>query len=299
MISEKHSNMPSAISISVIIPLYNKEKYIEETIQSVLNQSFTSFELLIVDDGSTDNSVKIVEQIADNRIRVLRKPNGGVSDARNFGIRNAKTEWFFLLDADDILYPNCLEILLKLTIKYPNKSVYVANFYSTYSDGEKVLANTLTNEGVYSYNSKNIFFNRIFTRTGNTLLHKSVFENIGFYRTDMSFYEDMEHILRYADKYAFVYSPVIVFECRREFSNLSTDQRPPFEKEFAYTADFQRRTFFAKLIIGKIIFASFLYQNKHKHTKWTKYLIKKYVRYLPYIATAKIMHKLINLKIIK
>ncbi len=75
---------------SVIIPLYNKEKYILQTLKSILRQTFSTFEIIIVDDGSTDNSCNIVESIVDLRIHLIRQDNGGPSKARNAGIRLAK-----------------------------------------------------------------------------------------------------------------------------------------------------------------------------------------------------------------
>ena len=89
--------------ISVVIPLYNKEASIKQALMSVLSQSYQEFEVVIVDDGSTDNSVAKVEEIQDSRIRLIRQENGGPSKARNTGVKNAKGEWILFLDADDEL----------------------------------------------------------------------------------------------------------------------------------------------------------------------------------------------------
>ena len=86
---------------SVVIPLYNKELSIINTIQSVLDQTFQNFEIVVVNDGSTDRSVEMVEQFNDPRIRIINKSNGGVSSARNRGIQEAKYELVAFLDADD------------------------------------------------------------------------------------------------------------------------------------------------------------------------------------------------------
>ena len=101
--------------ISIVIPLYNKEKFIKNTINSVLRQSYKDFELVIVDDGSTDDSVNIVKSISDSRIRIISKQNEGVSKTRNRGIIEAKGEYIFFLDADDYLVPEALNILYDLT----------------------------------------------------------------------------------------------------------------------------------------------------------------------------------------
>ena len=87
--------------ISVVIPLYNKEKYIKRAIESVLNQTFQKFEIIVVNDGSTDKSAEIVQNIKDPRIRLINQKNAGVSAARNRGIQEAKYEYIAFLDADD------------------------------------------------------------------------------------------------------------------------------------------------------------------------------------------------------
>ena len=83
------------VKVSVIMPAYNSEVYIRESIDSVLAQSFTDFELIVVDDGSTDTTAAIVESYADNRIRLIRQPNQGVSVARNTGIEAARGEFMW------------------------------------------------------------------------------------------------------------------------------------------------------------------------------------------------------------
>ena len=87
--------------ISVVIPLYNKEEQIADTLQSIFAQTFQDFEIVIVDDGSTDNSVEEVEKFDDSRIRLIHQTNAGVSAARNRGIEEARGELIAFLDADD------------------------------------------------------------------------------------------------------------------------------------------------------------------------------------------------------
>ena len=95
--------------VSIIIPCYNAEKHIKETIRSVLEQSHHDFELLLVDDGSTDKSKIFIKSINDKRIKYYYKTNEGVSLARNFGLLRAKRDYILFLDSDDILHPNFLE----------------------------------------------------------------------------------------------------------------------------------------------------------------------------------------------
>ena len=94
--------------ISVIIPLYNKESAIENTVSSVLKQTYKNFELIISDDGSTDNSSSIIKRMAldDKRIKYFYKSNGGVSSARNYGLSKAVGDWVVFIDADDEMLPN-------------------------------------------------------------------------------------------------------------------------------------------------------------------------------------------------
>ena len=102
--------------ISIILPCYNVEKYIAKSIQSVLGQTYSNFELLVVIDGSPDNSQQIAEQYAksDSRIQVFEKENGGLSDARNYGLARAKGEFVYFMDSDDWIESNLLEDNLKI-----------------------------------------------------------------------------------------------------------------------------------------------------------------------------------------
>lgn len=114
--------------ISVVIPLYNKEKQIAHTLQSVFNQTFQNFEVVIVDDGSTDGSVAEVEKLSDSRIRLIHQKNAGVSAARNRGIEEAKGDLIAFLDADDEWKPEYLATQYHLSQKYPNCSVFACNY---------------------------------------------------------------------------------------------------------------------------------------------------------------------------
>ena len=100
--------------VSIIVPVYNAEKYLNRCIDSILSQTMTDFELLLIDDGSKDNFGRICDEYAekDARVRVFHKPNGGVSSARNLGLDNAKGKWITFVDADDRCSCNYLEHLL-------------------------------------------------------------------------------------------------------------------------------------------------------------------------------------------
>ena len=120
--------------ISVIVPVYNTGQYLPRCIDSILSQTFTDFELLLIDDGSTDNSGMICDEYAakDSRIRVFHKENGGVSSARNFGLAQASGEYIGWVDSDDWIEPNMYELLL-CAIEREKADIAYCNFQSTYT----------------------------------------------------------------------------------------------------------------------------------------------------------------------
>lgn len=125
--------------ISIVIPLYNKEKLIGDTIQTVLNQTFQDFEIVVINDGSSDNSVAEVEKINDSRIRLINQKNAGVSAARNRGIQEAKGKYIAFLDADDKWHRDYLESIDNLIKEFPECDIFSARYefideFGHYSD---------------------------------------------------------------------------------------------------------------------------------------------------------------------
>lgn len=127
--------------ISIIIPVYNVETYIKRSVNSIQVQSYHNLEIILVDDGSTDGSGKICDTLAnqDNRIRVIHKKNGGLSDARNVGLENASGNYIAFLDGDDWYDPNMIELLHNLCIKH-SAEIAECSFRSIYTD--RVLTET-------------------------------------------------------------------------------------------------------------------------------------------------------------
>lgn len=123
------------MKFSIVIPLYNKQNCIRETLNSVFNQSYTDFEVLVVDDASTDGSLEVVREFSDKRLRIIEKPNSGVSATRNAGIAAAANEWIAFLDADDIWTSFHLETLVKLHNQHPKAEVLCSN-YEKFSSNE-------------------------------------------------------------------------------------------------------------------------------------------------------------------
>jgi glycosyltransferase involved in cell wall biosynthesis len=114
--------------ISVIIPLFNKGPYITRALNSILTQTFQDFEVIVVDDGSTDEGAEVVRRFHDLRIRLIQQDNRGVSEARNRGIENSRAELIAFLDADDEWLPKHLETLWKLRAKYPDAGAYTTAY---------------------------------------------------------------------------------------------------------------------------------------------------------------------------
>ena len=126
--------------ISVIIPLFNKQTFIKKTLQSVLNQTFIDFEVILVNDGSTDASEDVVNSFNDERITLFSTPNMGVSHARNDGISKSNSECITFLDADDLWETNHLENLYRLYTNFPNCGLYATAYFKRYFNGKKINA---------------------------------------------------------------------------------------------------------------------------------------------------------------
>ena len=181
--------------ISIIIPVYNKSNYIANTLQSVIDQTYKDWEAIVIDDGSTDNSAKIIRTITDSRIHFYQQDNHGVSYTRNRGIHLAKGDYIALLDADDEWFPDYLETMMELVTKYPDYAVFCVaqkdRPIHTLPDGVTIVTEYCT----YPY----IFW------TGSMLIKKEVYNNIGDFMNNIQLGEDNDMWLRISCKYHTVY----------------------------------------------------------------------------------------------
>ena len=195
---------------SVIIPLYNKENFIENTIKSVLNQSFTDFELIVVDDCSTDRSLNIVKEIINNKIRIINHDlNSGLSSSRNTGITNSRANYIAFLDADDLWKETFLEEILNLINEFPEAKLFATNYEEVYSEkiilkpdnyGTKITKNTLI------YNYFDISLNQPLYCPSSFCVEKIVFKNVGYYDEQITFGEDVDFNIRANSKFKLAYS---------------------------------------------------------------------------------------------
>lgn len=179
--------------ISVLIPLYNKEKSIYKTLQSVCEQTYTDIEILVVDDGSIDNSAVVAASYPDTRIRIIHKGNGGVCSARNRGIREAKGELIAFLDADDLWDSKYLEEQNRMIRDFPEAVMWGINF-AELSEGKLIrkLATGLP-EGFRGYVEDYFQMRGRISDlycSSSVVIRKEVFEAVGMFDERLKYSED-------------------------------------------------------------------------------------------------------------
>ena len=207
--------------ISIIIPLYNKELTIKDAIKSILSQSFTDFELIIVDDGSTDKGPNIVKSFQDDRIRLISQENQGVSKARNKGIEEAIGDWLLFLDADDKLGKDCLSILWNLHLKYPTVEVCAAN-YKIQFPGNKIIIGCSYSKGGIINNPFKLRWHKAWNlRLGAFILRKSKALEIKGFNTNIDRGEDTYFTDTLLQHSTVAYLPIPIMIYDRNNSNLS------------------------------------------------------------------------------
>lgn len=252
--------------VSIVIPLYNKENQIKRTIDSVINQEFGDFEVVVVNDGSTDNSLQIVEKYEDERIRIISQRNTGVSAARNRGINEAKGSYVLLLDADDCL----LSDALSLACECEQADIIVGSFNQLNDEGviKRKIRNSLT--GIIENPYKEYCKKRINLRIGNFYIKRHFLEKKGGLRTDLTLYEDEEWILRIIDGAIVFSSQRVILEYIRIEGGLSFGFKP-IEKEWAGIATVKLvGNKYKKRILGDFIFRRFVIRLKQKDRQGIK-----------------------------
>jgi glycosyltransferase involved in cell wall biosynthesis len=217
--------------ISVIIPLYNKCNSISSTISSVLSQTFQNFEIIVVNDGSTDNGASIVSGIEDNRITIINQENNGVSSARNNGITKANSAFIALLDADDLWCPSFLDDMSKFILEYPNASLYGCG-YSFQNAGSNIISTDLglpvNFKGVIDY-FENAKSNTLFT-SSSVVFKKQDFIEIGGFDARLSRGEDIDLWIKFAlyKQVAFYNKSLVIYKLdteNRAFNTITSKEK--------------------------------------------------------------------------
>jgi glycosyltransferase involved in cell wall biosynthesis len=216
-------------TISVVIPAYNAERTIVETITSVQQQTLSNFELIVINDGSTDRTLELLQSIEDNRLKVFSYENGGLPVARNRGISHATGEFIAFLDADDLWTPDKLELQLAALQQHPEAGV-AYSWTSYFLDGEE--------ESTFPFSP--IFFegnvydkllvNNFIANGSNILVRRNAIESVGEFEPTLKSSEDWDFYIRLAAKWHFVVVPKhqILY---RQSSNAMTSKVEVMEKE--------------------------------------------------------------------
>jgi len=224
---------------SVVIPLYNKANHISATLNSVIKQSFTDFEIIIVNDGSTDDSLDIVNSFSDERIQIYSTENKGVSYARNFGIKKAKTDYIVFIDADDIWKPYHLEDLKQLQEQFPNCGMY-AKAYEIKTKNRKIRANYKNISSKKDWKGKlDDFFisslSNCIASSSSVMIPKTVFDSVGYFNINYNSGEDIDLWIRIALVYSIAFynkvSSTINWDGENRISNSLIHQKKHFKIE--------------------------------------------------------------------
>lgn len=193
--------------ISVVIPVYNGEKTISEAIGSVLEQTFRDFELIVIDDGSQDKTINILDSVKDSRLKVHSYPNAGLSASRNRGIKQASGEFISFLDADDLWTPDKLESQIQALREKPEAAVSYSWTDFIDLNGKRLGFGIHHSVDGYVFPELLVFF---FVGSGSNALFRSfVFDRVGGFDESLEAAEDMDMLLRLAAEYYFVSVPKV------------------------------------------------------------------------------------------
>jgi glycosyltransferase involved in cell wall biosynthesis len=199
--------------VSIIIPLYNKQSFIRNTIKSILSQTEQNFEIIIVDDGSTDRSIDVVKNIKDDRITIYEQNHKGVSAARNLGVLKAKSDLIAFLDADDEWDENYLETIFKLKREYPNAGLYFTNFRirlnNQIEEMPKIISNSIKKDTLITNYFELILKGIIRLSASCISLNKITFLEEEGFNINAVWGEDQDLWGRIALKHPIAYSPKI------------------------------------------------------------------------------------------
>ena len=210
--------------ISVIIPAYNAEQTIQETIKSVQKQTLLDFELIVINDGSKDKTLEIVKSIKDERLNVFSYENGGLPIARNRGISKANGEYIAFLDADDLWTPDKLELQLAAFHKNPNAGVaYSWTYFMDVDEQGKALS--FHPSALYSFEGdvyEKLLVSDFIQSGSNTLILKQAIDSVGEFDPALKSCEDWDYWLRLSTRWHFVVVPKHQIFYRRSPTSMSS-----------------------------------------------------------------------------
>lgn len=253
---------------SIIIPLYNKENYILDAINSVLDQTYTEFELIVVNDGSTDNSGQIVEKINDQRIKVINQQNSGVSVARNNGVKNARYNYVAFLDGDDIWGIQYLEAMKSLIEKYPSCDVFFSNYMRLDSKDISENISVLKTDYIKAIYIDDYFdfYNKekVGMTSSSTVMTKESINSVGGFNENFTRGEDLLLWTELSIRYEVAYIDYIGAIYRKTPDSLSNSSFPKNQDFANYAEDFleenlqkvKNKISFSKYMLGLIIKSS-------------------------------------------
>lgn len=228
---------------SIVIPLYNKETSIAQSLKSLLSQEYDDFEVVIVDDGSTDGSVGVVEDINDSRIRLIKQENGGPSKARNTGVKNAKGEWILFIDADDEMLPDAISNFAKYIENIPNADMFLAEVVVNNAGNQK-LSRTYQ-DGFVKNPFKEHVFGHLYQCSGTSVYRKSICLQYPFDER-VRRYEDLQRLFKLYRHFSLYLCHVPVAQVNLEFS-FASRARKEIKEDFLGYLDFKGKSFWEKM----------------------------------------------------
>lgn len=233
---------------SIIIPLYNKESVITDTLNSITNQTYSDFEIIVVNDGSTDNSEQVVRQLNDNRIRIINKVNGGPSSARNCGMAEATGKYVYFLDGDDCMTAGSLKTMHNVIIENLNATVFCFNYYIS-QNGERHLASSRKKHGYIRLAYFNWLLREFFPCPG-TIVYKNGTVNQNF-KEQYYRWEDTEFFFNIMRTHKLYYYNFPVFEYNQDSLSASLP-RKKWEQDYICNLQLQGKSFGERLCLYRL-----------------------------------------------
>ncbi|MCR5116614.1 MAG: glycosyltransferase family 2 protein [Lachnospiraceae bacterium] len=188
------------MNISVIIPTYNRAPLIERAIRSILEQTYKPLEIIVVDDGSTDNTREVVESIGDPAVKYCYKENGGAGSARNYGVERAQGDWIAFHDSDDVWRPDKLKIQTEYAKKHPEYNLIYSKYEMHFRDGSTTTVPYEDDIELLEGNILHALLVRNSIGTPTVLVKKQAFFEIGGFEADLRCIEDWNFVIRFSER---------------------------------------------------------------------------------------------------